>query len=220
MSEHTPIRVMVVDDHAIVREGVRMVLDVSDEFDVSAEASSVAEAIALIAADAPDVVILDISMPGGSGLKAVPDILERAPGVRILMLSMHDNTEYVVESVQAGAHGYLRKDSAPAELRAAVHAVHRGNAYFSPQVATKVAEALRAATGVRPPGRAPASTLTARERQVLARVARGLSNKEIGAELGIATRTVEAHRDSLSRKLGVRTTAGLTRYALENGIDS
>src|SRR5690606_31508076 len=142
-----------------------------------------------------------ISMPGGSGLHVVADLLERRPALRILMLSVHDDVEYVLESVRAGAHGYLRKDSSPAELRDAVRAIHRGDSYFAPQVARQLAEALRAGP---PPAAAPApdrappiDVLTGRERQILLHVAEGMTNKEIGAKLGISTRTVEAHRDSL-----------------------
>ncbi|MBL8962303.1 MAG: response regulator transcription factor [Gemmatimonadetes bacterium] len=210
------IRVAVVDDHAIVREGLRLVLESGGIFEVIGEAGSAAEAVALVLERQPDVLILDISMPGGSGLLAVPEIVESAPATRVLMLSMHDHQEYVVECVRAGAHGYLRKDSAPADLRAAVMAVHRGDGYFSPEVAQFVAAALR--DGREPGSATAAPSLTAREQQVLVGVSQGLTNKEIAAQLGIATRTVEAHRDSLGRKLGIRTAAGLTRYCLEQGI--
>jgi DNA-binding NarL/FixJ family response regulator len=214
------IRVVLVDDHAIVREGLRLVLESGGMFEVVGESSTAAEAITMAVALRPDVMILDISMPGGSGLLAVPEIVERAPTTRVLMLSMHDHAEYVVECVRAGAHGYLRKDTAPAELRSAVMAVHAGDGYFAPEVAQFVATALRggAAHAASNTPVSPA-TLTARERQVLVGVARGLANKEIAAQLGIATRTVEAHRDSLGRKLGIRTVAGLTRYCLEHGLE-
>ena len=210
------IRVAIVDDHAIVREGLRLVLESGGSFEVIGEAGSAADAIVMVAAQQPDVLILDISMPGGSGLLAVPEIVERAPTTRVLMLSMHDHAEYVVECVRAGAHGYLRKDSAPADLRSAVLAVHRGDGYFSPEVAQFVATALR--DGREVGGATPGPSLTTRERQVLVGVSQGLTNKEIAATLGIATRTVEAHRDSLGRKLGIRTAAGLTRYCMEHGV--
>lgn len=216
-----PIRVLVVDDHSVVREGIRHVLAGAEGVEVAGEGASAADALALTARLAPHVVVLDISMPGGSGLHVVADLLERAPALRVLMLSVHDDVEYVLESVRAGAHGYLRKDSSPAELRDAVRAVARGDSYFSPQVARQLADAVRGGTppAAHAPNRAPPiDVLTGREREILTHVAEGLTNKEIGARLGISTRTVEAHRDSLMRKLGIRTVAGLTRYALERGM--
>lgn len=216
----TPIRVMVVDDHSVVREGIRHVLSDTALFAVVGEAASAAEAIAAVAAWAPDVIVLDVSMPGGSGLHAVAELLERAPAARVLMLSVHEDAEYVLESVRAGAHGYLRKDSTPAELRSAVTALGAGESYYSPQIAGALANALRVRSAAPAPERAPsaAQVLTARERQILALVADGATNREIGTQLGISTRTVEAHRDSLMRKLGIRTVAGLTRLAIEQGI--
>ncbi|MEO8030927.1 MAG: response regulator transcription factor [Gemmatimonadota bacterium] len=207
------IRVLVADDHSVVREGLRHVLAGAPGFEVVAEAATAAEAMTLAERHAPDVLVLDISMPGGSGLGVVEEIRRRLPDVRILMLSIHDQREYVVESVRAGAHGYLRKDSTPAELRAAITAVHREGAYFSPSVARHLGAALRGDATTATESTGP--VLTPREREVLVRVARGLTNKETAAELGISTRTVEAHRDSLSRKLGIKTVAGLTRYVME-----
>ena len=216
----TPIRVMVVDDHSVVREGIRHVLSDPALFEVVGEAGSAAEAIATVTAWAPDVVILDVSMPGGSGLHAVAELLERAPSARVLMLSVHEDAEYVIESVRAGAHGYLRKDSTPAELRSAVTALNAGQSYYSPQIAGALANAFRERSTAPVPAQAPSATevLTVRERQILALIADGATNREIGTQLGISARTVEAHRDSLMRKLGIRTVAGLTRLAIEQGI--
>lgn len=219
MSERELISVLVVDDHAVVREGIRHVLSDGAGFSVVGEAQSGAEAIVSAAKLQPNVVVLDISMPGGSGLHAVGEILERASGVRVLMLSVHEDIEYVLESVRVGAHGYLRKDSTPAELREAVRALHSGRIYYSPEITAQMAEALR--RGNEAKKAAPArvtDVLTAREREILVHIAQGKTNKEIGAELGISTRTVEAHRDSLMRKIGIRTVAGLTRLALEQGL--
>jgi DNA-binding NarL/FixJ family response regulator len=218
MSEGRSIRVLVVDDHAVVREGIRHVLSDGNEFAVVGEAQSGAEAIAGAAQLQPNVVVLDISMPGGSGLHAVSEILERAGGVRVLMLSVHDDVEYVLESVRAGAHGYLRKDSTPAELREAIRALHSGRTYFSPDLTVQMAEALRRGNEVKAAPPLATNVLTGRELEILGHIAQGKTNKEIGAELGISTRTVEAHRDSLMRKLGIRTVAGLTRLALEQGL--
>ena len=219
MSGAEPIRVLVVDDHAVVREGIRHVLSDGTGFAVVGEAQSAAEAVASAVQLLPNVVVLDISMPGGSGLHAVGEILERVSGVRVLMLSVHEDVEYVLESVRVGAHGYLRKDSTPAELREAIRAVHEGRTYYSPALAVQMAEALRRGNEDR--AKAPAQAtdvLTAREREILVHIAQGKTNKEIAAELRISARTVEAHRDSLMRKLGIRTVAGLTRLALEQGL--
>jgi two-component system, NarL family, nitrate/nitrite response regulator NarL len=217
-----PIRLVLVDDHVIVREGLRHVLEEAPEFSIIGEGGTAAEAIALASSLHPDVLVLDISMPGGSGLGAVPEILERVPQVRILMLSVHDDAEYILEAVRLGAHGYCRKDSAPDELRRAIKTVHEGNTYFSPLVAQRVAQALREGKSARDVEPAPspgADVLSPREREVLRFIAQGLANKEIGAQLGISTRTVEAHRQALMKKLDIHTVAGLTRYCLEHGID-
>ncbi len=210
------IRVLVADDHSVVREGLRHVLAGTAGFDVVAEAATAADAVRLAGEHRPDVIVLDISMPGGSGLGVVEQLRREVPDTRILMLSIHDQREYVVESVRAGAHGYVRKDSTPTELRSAVAAVVRDGAYFGPGAARHLGAALRGEAD--PAIEGTAGTLTPREREVLVRVARGLTNKETGAELGISTRTVEAHRDSLTRKLGIRSVAGLTRYVMEHGI--
>ena len=210
------IRVVIVDDHAIVREGVRTVLDPASGYVIVGEGRSVAEAIAASAQLHPDVLVLDISMPDGSGLQAIAEVIERSPSTRILMLSVHDNPQYVLASIRAGAHGYLRKDSAPAELRAAVRAIHAGELFMSPEISRQVAESLRGSAT--PTVEPTPSLLTPREREVLVLIAQGLANKEIAAQLGISSRTVEAHRDSIARKLGVRTVAGLTRFCLKHGL--
>ena len=222
MSRDTAIRVLIVDDHAVVREGIRHVLVSEPGFTVIAEAGSADEAVACARREAPDVVLLDITMPGRSGLDAVGPLLIASPRSRILLLSVHDDAEYVVRGVKSGAHGYLRKDTSPAELRAAVRAVHGGGEFFSPVVAGRLSAALRGdAPGAPAEGVARGRTiavLTARECDVLVGVARGLLNKEIGAELGISVRTVEAHRDNVMRKLGVRSAAALTRLAVDAGL--
>ena len=218
----TPMRLVLVDDHVIVREGLRHVLEEAPEFSIIGEGATAAEAIRLAGELQPDVLVLDISMPGGSGLQAVPEILECAPQTRVLMLSVHDDAEYILESVRAGAHGYCRKDSTPEELRRAIRTVFAGDTYFSALVAQRVAQALRehkSAKDVEPPTPPGTEVLSPREREVLLFIAQGRANKEIGAQLGISTRTVEAHRQALMKKLGIHTVAGLTRYCLEHGID-
>jgi DNA-binding NarL/FixJ family response regulator len=209
-----PIRVIVADDHAIVRTGIRHVLESEPGFAVVGEAANGAQALELAQALRPDVAVLDISMPGASGLQITQELRRVAPDTRVLILSMHDNTEYVLESVRAGAHGYILKDTAATELRGAIHAVRRGESYFSPPVARRLTAVVRGLTGEED----PLGQLTARERQVLVGVAQGRTNREIALELGISHRTVETHRESLMRKLGIRTVAGLTRIALEAGL--
>ena len=217
----TGIRVLIVDDHGIVREGLRQVLLADSDFAVVGEAADGVEALDIAVRERPDVILLDITMPGDSGLVVAQRLRQLVPESRVLILSVHDDAEYVLESVRAGAHGYLRKDTTPADLRSAVRAVHRGDAYFSPVVAKRLTELLRKDAI---PAAAVAATsasldaLTNREREVLVHVAHGRQNKEIAGALGISVRTVEAHRDSMVRKLGIRSTAGLTRFAMEQGL--
>jgi len=214
-----PLKVLVVDDHSVVREGLRRVLEEGSGGDlrVVAEAANGAEAVERAIREKPDVVLLDLTMPGpgGSGLAVVRTLRDRAPEARVLILSVHDDREYVLESVRAGAHGYLRKDSSPAEIRQAIHAVCAGDSFFSPPVARHLAAAVQDG-GQRSTGSLAA--LTARERDVLVGVASGRTNRETAAALGISVRTVETHRDSLMRKLGIHTVAELTRFALEHRL--
>ena len=210
------IRVLVADDHTIVRSGIRHVLESEPGFTVVAEASTGGEALELASSLHPDVVVLDISMPGESGLRVAAELRRRVPETHVLILSMHDNTEYVLESLRAGAHGYLLKDTAATELRDAIRAVRRGESFFSPPIASRLSAVVRGDATESSAG--ALGQLTARERQVLVGVAQGHTNREIATQLGISHRTVETHRESLMRKLGVRTVAGLTRLALEAGL--
>ena len=210
-----PIRVLVADDHTIVRTGIRHVLEGEPGFDVVGEASNGIEVFELATELHPDVVVLDISMPGESGLQIAARLGTVPSPPRVLILSMHDNAEYVLESVRAGAHGYLLKDTAATELRTAIRAVCRGESYFSPPVASRLSAAVRGEHETRS---APLEQLTGREREVLEGIARGRTNKEIAADLGISYRTVETHRESLMKKLQIRTVAELTRFALGAGI--
>ena len=210
-----PIRVVIADDHMIVRTGIRHVLESQPGFEVVGEAATGADAVTLASKLQPDVVVLDISMPGESGLQVVGRLRDSLPEPRILILSMHENAEYVLESVRAGAHGYLLKDTAATELRSAIRTVCRGESYFSPPIANRLREALR---GEHATHSGTLAQLTAREREVLVGVARGKTNKEIAGDLGISHRTVETHRESLMRKLQIWTVAELTRFALGAGM--
>jgi DNA-binding NarL/FixJ family response regulator len=208
---------LVADDHTVVREGIRHVLEREPGFHVVAEAANGTDALALAEQHRPDVAVLDISMPGESGLLVAARIRQALPETRVLILSMYDNTEYVLEAVRAGAHGYLLKDSAAAELQRAVRAVQGGEAFFSPPIARRLSDAVRGELD-RERRAGDLGSLTAREREVLQGIARGGTNKEIAAGLGISHRTVETHRESLMRKLRIRTVAGLTKFALEMGL--
>jgi DNA-binding NarL/FixJ family response regulator len=214
----TTVRVLVADDHAIVRTGIRHVLEGEPGFTVVGEAATGPEALALALEHRPDVAVLDISMPGQSGLSVTAELRRHCPDTRVLILSMHDNTEYVLESVRAGAHGYLLKDTAATELRGAVRAVAQGESYFSPPIASRLSAVVRGDLAVEASPAGLLAQLTGREREVLIGVTRGLTNKEIAAELGISHRTVETHRESLMRKLSLRSVAELTRFALETGV--
>ena len=209
---------LVADDHAIVRTGIRHVLEGEPGFIVVGEAATGPETLALALEHRPDVAVLDISMPGQSGLSVTAELRRHCPDTRVLILSMHDNTEYVLESVRAGAHGYLLKDTAATELRGAVRAVAQGESYFSPPIASRLSAVVRGDLAVEASPAGLLAQLTGREREVLIGVTRGLTNKEIAAELGISHRTVETHRESLMRKLRLRSVAELTRFALETGV--
>jgi len=212
-----PIRVMIVDDHPLVREGIRSIVAGEEGFEIVAEAGSGEEAVEVAGQLRPDVVILDLSMPGEGGLSAVARLREVAPTARSLVLSVHDHPEYVLEAVRAGAQGYIRKDTSPAELRQAIRTVHRGEAFFSSPVARQLSAAVRQET-LRGEQGEKLERLTDRERQVLAGIAAGSTSKIIAQQLGLSPRTVEAYRENLMRKLAIRTVAGLTRFAVESGL--
>jgi DNA-binding NarL/FixJ family response regulator len=215
MSGH--IRVLVVDDHTIVRQGIRQVLESGDRIRVVAEAGDGAEALDAARTHEPDVVVLDVSLPGDSGLEVARRLKRLLPTTRILMLSVYDNTEFVLEAVRAGADGYLLKDSSPSDLRDAIKAVHEGESAFSAAAARQLSVGLRREAERREKEDRLAQ-LTVREREVLRQIVQGRTNKETAASLGISHRTVETHRENILRKLGVRSVAELTRLALEAGM--
>jgi DNA-binding NarL/FixJ family response regulator len=208
------IRVAVVDDHAVVREGIRRVLEGEPGVTIVGEGANGDEALQLVTTERPDVLVMDVAMPGRTGLQVAAELHRLGSSTRVLMLSMYDHPEYVLESVRAGARGYLLKDSPPAELRRAVRAVFAGEQFFPPAVAARLTDALRAPT----PQAAATDVLTPREKDVLIGIATGETNKEMAARFGISHRTVETHRESLMAKLDVKTVAGLTKLALEEGL--
>jgi RNA polymerase sigma factor (sigma-70 family) len=213
------IRVLLADDHTLMREGVRRILSADGGIEVVAEVGDGQAAVAETIAQQPDVAVLDITMPGGGGLEAARQIRARAPEVRILILSMHLQPEYLMESVRAGAHGYLVKDAAASELVSAVRAVCGGDTYYSAAVSAQMSDLLRRKLEGEEVTNA-LERLSPREREVLRHISEGASNKEIASALGISVRTVETHRDSLMKKLGIHSVAGLTRFALRCGLVS
>ncbi|MCH1570061.1 MAG: response regulator transcription factor [Longimicrobiales bacterium] len=212
------LRVVIADDHSVVRQGIRGVLEEIDGLEVVGEAGDGAQALTMVAELAPDVVVLDVNMPEKSGLDVTMDLREQAHPARVLILSMHDDPEYVLQAVRAGADGYVLKDVSPAELRDAVQAVHEGRDYFTARVTQQLSVALRAEIE-QEQRRTRLGSLTNREREVLLLVAQGLTNREIGDQLEISPRTVETHRERVMGKLRIRTVAGLTRFVVEHGLD-
>jgi len=211
-------RVMLVDDHSLVREGLRHVLAATPGVEIIAEAGDGETALRLAAEIKPDLVVMDLSMPGMGGLEVTTRLRELLPQVKVLILSVQDHPEYVLGAVRAGAQGYLRKDTSPAELREGLRAVARGESYFSPPVARHLTNAVRGETDdTTDPGQRLAR-LTPREREVLIGIAGGETSRAMAARLGISPRTIETYREGLTRKLGIRTVAGLVRFALDAGL--
>lgn len=216
MSE--PVRVVIADDHEVVRQGVRGVLNGSDGLVVVAEASDGDQALERVRELDPDVLVLDINMPGKTGLDVARELREEGLPSRVLILSMHDDPEYVLQAVRAGADGYVLKDVSPKELRGAVLAVHEGREYFAARVTHQLGVGLRKEIE-ETQLRSRLDSLTPRELEVLLLIAEGLTNREAGEQLGISPRTIETHRERVMGKLRIRTVAGLTRFVVENQLD-
>ncbi len=212
------LRVVIADDHTVVRQGIRGVLEEVDGLEVVAEAADGDEVLARVREHGPDVVVLDVTMPGKTGLEVTRELREGGSEARVLILSMHDDPEYVLQAVRAGADGYVLKDVSPSELREAVRAVHEGREYFTARVTQQIGVGLRKEIEAEQL-RARLSSLTNREREVLLLIAEGLTNREAGERLGISPRTVETHRERVMGKLRIRSVAGLTRFVVEHGLD-
>nr|ASV46936.1 DNA-binding response regulator [uncultured bacterium] len=211
------VRVVIADDHAVVRDGLRSLIDAQPGLQVVGEASTGDEARTRACDLAPDVLLLDLSMPGGGGADAAERIAKDCPAVRVLVLTMHEERGYVTRLLRAGAAGYVLKRTASAELVRAIRAVAAGGTYVDPSLAgALLAEPARAGRGGAT-GAAEAAELTAREGEVLRLVARGHSNKEIAAALEISVKTVETHKANGMTKLGVGTRAALVRFAIGEG---
>ena len=206
MSERTSV--VVVDDHPMVAEGIEAILDSYDDIDVLATLSNGQSLIDQLETLSPDVVLMDLNMPGLNGLSATEIVLERRPETRVLILSMHDTPEYISTALGHGAKGYVLKDVPTEEIKNAIDAVMRGEQYLCTGAEGALAPDVHGAR----------EQLTNREQTILLELAQGKSNKEVAITLDISVRTVETHRKNIKRKLGISSTAGLTRYALEHGV--
>ena len=210
------IRILFVDDHPVVREGIRICLSRHPRLEIVGEATDGHEAIARAKALRPDIILMDINVPGLNGMEATAAIRKLVPTARVLALTAHDRGEYAQRIVAAGARGYVLKDASPQELVSAIETVHKGETFFSPVIAKALLQGL-----VGPPGAlasSGAAGLSFREREVLVLVAEGHSSKEVASRLNIGTRTVETHRLNLMKKLKIQNVAGLTKYALAHGL--
>ena len=210
------IRILIVDDHAIVRAGIRALLQLQHDFDVVGEAADAHEALSEVQRLHPHVVLMDIGLPGMDGLAATRSILDVAPQTRILMLTQHENREYVLPALKAGAAGYVLKRAPDDSLVHAIRAVHAGNTYLDPRVSDVVVEDMRRRANGIPSD--PYDTLTEREREVLVLLAQGKTYQEVAETLFISVKTVDFHRANLMRKLGLPNRAELTRFAIQRDL--
>jgi DNA-binding NarL/FixJ family response regulator len=214
----TPLKtgVLVADDHAVVRHGVRSILDAEPDFEIVAEAADGAEAVALALARLPHLVILDVSMPRLTGIQAAGELGRRAPGIRVLMLSMHDDEQYFFEALRVGASGYVLKSAVDRDLVEACRATMRGESFLYPDAAAAlIKDRLARAAAGEPVGD---DLLTPREAEVLKLIAEAHTNQQIAELLCISAKTVENHRASILEKLGMRDRVELTRYAIRRGL--
>lgn len=215
-----PTRVLLADDHHLVRAGMRALIDGFGDFEVVAECGDGREALVLARQHSPDIVVMDVSMPGLNGLDAAARIAKEHPAIRVVMLSMHTAENYVLEALRAGAHGYVVKDAAPEDLERALRAIARGERYLSPAISQVVLEDyLRLLRGsAASEARAGEVLLTQRQREVLQLIAEGRSTREIAERLSISIKTVETHRAQIMDRLNIRDVPGLTRYAIRAGL--
>ena len=210
------IKVVVADDHTILRQGIKALLDNQEEIEVVGEAKDGREAIKAIEELSPDVILMDIAMPGLNGLEATRRIKKKFPRTKVVVLTMHTNEEYIFQILNAGADGYLVKETAFQDLISAINSVHRGEAFMSPSISKKVmTDYIQRAQGEEKVG---FDTLTTREREILQLVAEGNSNKKIAEVLFISPKTVETHRAHIMDKLNIHDRAGLIKYAIRKGM--
>ncbi len=211
------ISVLLVDDHTVVRQGLRALLGAEGDMEVVGEAENGRQAVALARKTPPDIVVMDIAMPLLNGLEATRQIMRIAPTTKVLVLTSYGDDDCVQQLMRAGAAGYLIKQTAANELLKAIREVHRGNAFFSPTIAKRLRAQCREAFSSGQPARR-GEDLTTREAEVLQLIAEGFSNKQIAGELNISIKTVEKHRQQVMNKLNIHDVAGLTRYAISRGL--
>jgi DNA-binding NarL/FixJ family response regulator len=212
-------RIILADDHALVRDGLRLVIEAEPDLEVLGEASSAAEAVERVAAAQPDVLLLDITMPGGGGIGALDEIRRVSPDTRVLMLTMHEDPEYLRVALVSGAAGFILKNAAGTELLSAIRTVGEGRTYVDPTLAGIALRNVLAPSG-QPSATDGLARLSPREVEVLRQLALGYTNKEIATRLSVSVKSVETYRARLSEKLGLSSRAELVRYALENGMIS
>ena len=209
------MRVLLADDHALVRQGIRSLLEKLDDIEVVGEVSDGREAVELSKTLQPDIVFMDIAMPGLNGLEAVTRVKKECPTTRVIMLSMHAGEEYFQQALDSGATGYLLKDADRVELELAIRTVIRGDTYLTPTVAKYAVDAYRQ----RKEGeQGPLACLSSRQREILQLIAEGYANKEIAQRLDLSPRTVETHRAELMERLNIRDVPGLVQVALRTGL--
>ena len=212
------ITVLLAEDHTIVREGFRKMLELEDDLEVVGEAENGRQAVALVKKLRPAVVVMDIAMPLLNGLEATREILKAVPGTRILILSAHSDDAYIKHATKSGAVGFLLKQASSHDLSEGIREVNKGNVFFGPFMAKRLPERERKSLDRGGRTKPRKDRLTSREMEVLQLIAEGQANKQIAAELGLGTKTVEKHRERLMAKLNIHDTAGLTRYAINAGI--
>lgn len=212
------IRVVLADDHTVVRQGLRALLAAEEDIEIVGEAENGRQALQLVKKLLPDVVVMDIAMPVLNGVEATRQITRYVPSVKVLVLSTYSNDEYVEQLTEAGAAGYLVKQTAANDLLKAIREAFKGNAFFSPAIAKRLRDHCRQNYMTGQPVKRRSDYLTTREAEVLQLIAEGRANKQIAAELCISIKTVEKHRQQVMNKLGIHDVAGLTRHAISKGI--
>lgn len=212
------IKVLLADDHTVVRQGLRALLAAEGDIEIVGEAENGRQAVQIVRELMPDVAVIDIAMPVLNGLEATRQIMQASASTKVLILSSYSDDEYVEQLTDAGAVGYLVKQTAADELLKAIREAHKGNAFFSPSIAKRLRDRCRDAFVSGQPARKRADYLTTREAEVLQLIAEGRANKQIASELCISIKTVEKHRQQVMNKLGIHDVAGLTRHAIAKGV--